>query len=331
MTRSKLQKILNKLDGKHEATAKVIADFDVSVKALRDKLEHDITVATLDEVNAKIKKLRQLINFEPLFASVEGLRAEFKQNALATLKELESKTSEWADKITPLTLDTETLKKGLAELKLSNLETSKKTAETIKSITDKIPVFAIAKEVKESIEDLKEDKEKIIEESKDYTDKTRMELLNLLAQRGGGNANRNIAIGGNNSVLQKYTDINLKPGSNVTITYANNETTKQVDITLSSSGGGGSVGGTVRQIQTLSVSSTVGTLSGTDQVYLCSQGIQIVLPTPVSDTNLYTIKNVSNSSILIVGTIDDDASGIIMPVKYTSVDIISNNTDWNIT
>ena len=54
MTRTKLQNILNKLDGKNEATAKVIADFDASVKALRDKLDTDITAATLDEVNKKI-------------------------------------------------------------------------------------------------------------------------------------------------------------------------------------------------------------------------------------------------------------------------------------
>lgn len=60
--------------------------------------------------------------------------------------------------------------------------------------------------------------------------------------RGGGNMNRNIAINGNSSVLSRYTDINLKAGSNVTITAVNNNTTKYVDITITSSGGGGGSG-----------------------------------------------------------------------------------------
>ncbi len=156
-------------------------------------------------------------------------------------------------------------------------------------------------------------------------------MLTRINDRGGGNMNRNISIGGNSSALTRYTDINLKAGSNVTITYANNNTTKNVDITISATGGGGSVGGTVRQIQTISTSQTIPTTAGTDQVYLADQGIKITLPTAVGDTNLYTIKNVSNSSILIVGTIDDDTNGVIMPVKYTSIDLISNNTDWDIT
>ncbi len=142
--------------------------------------------------------------------------------------------------------------------------------------------------------------------------------------------NRQIYINGAD-FLKKYTDYNIKAGSNVTITYVDNNATKKVDVTFSATGGGGSVGGTVRQIQTVGVSSTIGSLAGTDQVYLLNQGVQIVLPTPVGDTNLYTIKNVSNSSILVVGTIDDDATGVIMPVKYTSIDLISNNVSWDIT
>lgn len=55
---------------------------------------------------------------------------------------------------------------------------------------------------------------------------------------GGGNANRNIAINGNSSVLSRYTDINLIAGSNVTITYAFNDTTKYTDITIATAGGG---------------------------------------------------------------------------------------------
>lgn len=72
-------------------------------------------------------------------------------------------------------------------------------------------------------------------------------------QHGSGNANRNIAINGNSSTLSKYTDINFIQGSNLSIVYANNNTTKQTDITISATGGSSSVsgvpGGSNTQIQ----------------------------------------------------------------------------------
>lgn len=53
----------------------------------------------------------------------------------------------------------------------------------------------------------------------------------------GGNMNRNILVNGVN-ILARYTDINFK-GSGVTYTAVNNNTTKQVDLTLTSTGTGG--------------------------------------------------------------------------------------------
>lgn len=55
---------------------------------------------------------------------------------------------------------------------------------------------------------------------------------------GGGNANRNIQVDGDN-VLTPYTDINLIAGSNTTISVSANHTTKYMDITIASRGGGG--------------------------------------------------------------------------------------------
>lgn len=151
-------------------------------------------------------------------------------------------------------------------------------------------------------------------------------------ERGSGNMNRNVAVGGNTSVLSKWTDMNLKAGANVTITYQSNDTTGYTDITFASTGGGGgSVTGIIRSIQTISASQTADSVPGTDYVYLCSAGVKLTLPTAVGNSNLYTVKNISNSSVLVSGTIDNDASGVIMPVKYTSIDIVSNSVDWDIT
>lgn len=151
---------------------------------------------------------------------------------------------------------------------------------------------------------------------------------------GGGNANRNIAIGGNQSVLSRYTDMNLKAGSNVTIIYSNNDTTKFTDVTIASSGGGGSVVGTTRSISTISTSQTAGAVSGTDYVYICTAGVNLTLPTAVANTNLYTVKNTSSSSVLVgttsAQTIDAQTTAILA-TQYTAIDLISDGSNWDIT
>lgn len=73
---------------------------------------------------------------------------------------------------------------------------------------------------------------------KDVLDELRPEVLNVY-KRGGGQANRNIQVDGVN-VLTPWTDINLKSGSNASITATPNNTTHYTDITISTPGGGGS-------------------------------------------------------------------------------------------
>lgn len=149
---------------------------------------------------------------------------------------------------------------------------------------------------------------------------------------GGGNMNRNIVIGGNSSVLSRYTDINLKAGPNVTLSYQNNDTTKRVDITIAATGGGG--GGTVRSVNSISTSQTAGAASGTDYVYICTAGVQLTLPDATANTNLYTVKNTSSSSVLVSTTSAqtiDTQSNVILPLQYTSIDLISDSSNWDIT
>lgn len=344
--RNKIQRMLNRLDGKNEATLKVIADFDASVAALRDKLDKDITAATLDEVNKKINQLRKNIDLSPLLKATKELQSEFKQNALQTLQDIEQQSNELRTLITEqaqsLSMETLEVSQKVDAVKSGFLNFSKETTEGLArlnkglaTVSDKISTFADKKAIDKDIKDLRETLEKTPEELKDYTDKTRIELMNLLAQKGGGNMNRNIAIGGNVSVLSKYTDINIKAGANMTISYTTNPVTKYTDITFASSGGGSSVGGTVRSINNISTSQVAGDTAGTDYVYICSAGINLTLPTAVANTNQYTIKNISNSSVLVTtdgsDTIDTDTN-IIMPLKFTSVDLISDQTsNWNIT
>jgi hypothetical protein len=161
-----------------------------------------------------------------------------------------------------------------------------------------------------------------------------MEEIKRLKSRqnnGNGNMNRNIAVGGNTSVLSKWTDINLKPGAGTLITYAANDTTGYTDITITATGSGS---GITRQINNVSTPTVMDATPSIDQVYLVSGNTTMTLPTAVGNTNLYTVKNVGVGTVIINTTggetIDND-SNVTMPVRYTSVDLISNGTNWQIT
>lgn len=151
----------------------------------------------------------------------------------------------------------------------------------------------------------------------------------------GGNMNRNIAIGGNTSVLSRYTDINLKAGPNTTLTYAYNDLTKYTDITLAATGGGGSVGGIIRSVNTIATNTNAGAVAGTDYIYLASGTLTLTLPTSVGNSNLYTAKNIGAGVVTIAttgGETIDGSSNLILPIQFTSVDLISNNSgNWDIT
>lgn len=349
MTRTKLQKILNKLDNTNEGTLGAIRDFESGVKSLREKLQKEIQANTLDEVNLKINRFRKELDLSPLLDSLSNLEEAFKESILGVLNDIETKSVEFktlSDKGTEnlntksseLNKEIDNLKSNLDKIVSSNIESLSFINQKINSLKTessdyikKNEVLSIQKDIQKKINELSSGKEEDVKVIKDSIDNLRVDFMSRLANRGGGNANRNIAIGGNTSVLSKFTDINLKAGNNVTITYTNNNTTKYTDITISATGGGGSVGGTIRSINNVSTSQVMGDTAGTDYVYIASEGIKLDLPTATGNTNLYTIKNVSNSSVLVTGTIDNDANGAIMPIKYTSIDLISNDTDWNIT
>src|SRR3990167_9065401 len=95
--RDKLQKILNKLDGTNEKTAQSIREFKDGVKSLHDKLQQEIQVATLEEVNLKLNKFRKSVDLTPLFASLEDLAKNFEESVSSLLGEIEHKSAELQD------------------------------------------------------------------------------------------------------------------------------------------------------------------------------------------------------------------------------------------
>lgn len=277
---------------------------------LDDTTESEATTARIDDANKQIEEIKTILN---------ALDKAIGQTGVAAKKGADSVKTELVAAL-----------QGMAKNHLSLVEVERLNRDglgvairgelgSLKQGTDKT-----VKEVNKAITDLKKQLKKEI-----------ADVLSKLATsigKGGGNMNRNISIGGNASTLSRYTDINLKAGTNVTITYANNNTTKNTDITIAATGGGGT--GITRSVNAISTSQTAGATAGTDYVYVASAGVAVTLPTAVGNTNLYTVKNTAASSVLILpnGAETIDAQGtIILATQYTAIDLISDGSNWGIT
>ncbi len=349
--KNRLQRILAALSP--DGTEVDFSAFDKAIEDLKSGLKEKVQAKTLEDVNNKLDMLRKSMNLAPLQEALKGVEtgvdARIKEIQDTLESELDSfretsrsGTEQSQQSLLTFAQDIQSLRDELTSLD------SLKSADIgdIKSRLYQLPELAQSvenrfREIKTTISNLPKDETKADKEALDKLveelEKMRLELLNRINNipRGGG-ANRNIAIGGNTSVLSKYTDINIKAGSNVTLTYQNNETTKYLDLTIAATGGGGgSVTGITRAINNTSVSLIADATPGIDEVYVCAAGVKITLPTASLNGNLYTIKNVSTSSVLVArdgtDTIDNDTS-LILATQFTAVDLISDGfSNWNIT
>lgn len=350
MKKKNLKKLLARLNLPDKASEGFKA-FDKGIASLKSTLQESIQVATLDEVNSELSKFKRKIDLEPLVGAVEKMKSEFDFKVEQILSLLEEKTQELdltvRDSVSRTAKDganrTFILQADIAELRNTLSEIAEGKNKELNELRKQIALASDHSALEDSItgnaEDIKgelvslgADLVEIVDGVDKKVDKVKSELQSRINNiPRGGNANRNIAIGGNTSVLSKYTDINLKPGAGTTLTYTNNNTTKYVDITITATGSGS---GITREINTTTVSSTVGAVASIDYVTLVNAGAKITMPPAAGNTNLYTIKNIGTSSVLIVAdgaeTFDGDAN-IIMPVRYTSVDLSSDGSNWNIT
>jgi len=337
MNQIKLKKLLEVFDPS-QGTKVDFTELDIQVSKLKEALKEKIQVQTIDDVYSQLEKFKKKLDFKGMFEAIsklettlnlkiQGVTGLLNEEIRSFKKLLGAAEKVSQDQIASVASNIKNLESELAALD------NQKTVD-IAGLRDKIEKlldFTLSANDTFLEIEKKLDKKDNIKEFTEALEKVRQEFNNRLSNfHGGGNANRNIAIGGNTSVLSRYTDINIKAGSNVTLSYSNNNTSKYLDLTIAATGGAG----TTRSIETITVSSIIGTLADTDQVILANGGIQITLPTAVSDTNLYTIKNVGTSSVLIGttgGQTIDGQSNIIMPVQYTSVDLVSDDSNFNIT
>ncbi len=174
--------------------------------------------------------------------------------------------------------------------------------------------------------------------------------FNFSGSSNGTNINTYLQINGTNNYLIGETGSKSSSGSIIIPLIAGNTVAIVPDTTEVFYGASGttivnmfsgvklnlsaSSSGITRSVNSISTATTAGSASSTDYVYLVSGTTTLTLPTAVGNTNLYTIKNVGTNTISIATTssqtIDGSSSPITLSVANTSIDLISNGSNWNI-
>jgi hypothetical protein len=122
--------------------------------------------------------------------------------------------------------------------------------------------------------------------------------------------------------------ITLTSGSNITLTPSGNT------ITIASTASGG--GGISRSISTITTSTSAGASASYDYVFIgaTSGNINLTLPTAVSNTNRYSVKQSNAVGTLTLLTTSsqtiDGLTAFALNKQYQAVDLISDNANWHI-
>lgn len=339
--KEKLKKILNSLSNKDAGLSTAFKSVEAEMKRVADKLREDAEVKTVEMSKKKIAELKN--EMRSLFEHIENLKENLKKSESdlssslnQKLDNLKSKMAEYRvaslDRLGILSAEMDGLKEDIREISQRKVEIPNYEIQ-IGELENKLGelVLALKEETEGKIEDILTESKKKISELEEEIKKLRRDTMTTLASRGGGNMNRNILVGNNPSTLGRYTDLNIRAGTNITLSYTNNDNLKTTDLTIAATGGGS---GITRNVATTIVSSVIGAVASTDYVVVAGAGIKLTLPTAVGNTNLYTIKNKVASSVLVVAdgveTIDD-ATTALMETKYTAIDLISDNAAWHIT
>jgi len=141
----------------------------------------------------------------------------------------------------------------------------------------------------------------------------------------------------------------LLKGDGTAVSAAVANTDYQVPIILTTTGSSGAAtfdgttlnipqytggsGGITRTIVSTASPLTAGSAAFTDYVYLVSGTTTITLPTAVGNTNRYTIKRVGTDPVTIATTSSQTIDGsltALINVQYQSLDLVSDNANWNV-
>lgn len=211
----KTVELLAKFDKLYNSVKATIADRDeeyaTAFELLMKETDRQIKsylVSVKKDAQKEISRLNDVLDgmANTLTKSESSLKGQIGE-AKKELKDFSSKTSDILDKAR------EDFKSDIRSM------TSESSAASKRSVQD----------IKSRLEELSKDIEK-----------SRQEFNLRIAGLGGGSMNRQILVGGVNP-LTRYTDYNIIAGAGITITTANDDANRRVNLTITSNGGGGGI------------------------------------------------------------------------------------------
>lgn len=315
--KDKAKKLLEKINSLETKKSLTLQD---EVGSLISRLKDTSGVKTLksvEKIASEVERFKIDFNLKPLMDAIKELEKEMQQGEQDLRDELNTKLL--AIPQTPDLTEEVAILQSQFEAKLEGLGVEGIKAD-LENFRTQLQAY-----ITSDIEEDKVEQEKLDEALR----KLRTEINTRLANLGGGQAAPQLMVG--NVESKKWKDFNIKAGTNVTLTLADNNTTHRSELTIAATGGGG---GTTRSINSISADTTAGATAGTDYVYLCTGTITLTLPDATTNTNLYTVKNVGTGVITIATTSSqtiDGSTTITLPVQYTSVDLISDTANWGVT
>jgi hypothetical protein len=164
------------------------------------------------------------------------------------------------------------LKDQIKEAKVELKEFSSRVLDSHKSYRDDTvsTISELVKKSKTTFEKLEEKTDKFNKDLETFKSELNQRINN--AMQGGGSMNRQIFVGGTNP-LTRYTDYNIIAGTGITITTANDDTNRRVNLTITSSGGAGNF--EAPSSGAVDDSNTVFTFAN-DSIYLIINGAQYI-------------------------------------------------------
>lgn len=226
--------------------------FAEAVAKLKNELQQKIEATSLNEVNGKLSDFQKKIDFKPLVDLFEAFKKELLQKNTQFSESLIASLEERVSALNQVT------QKNNLKTNFDNEASRQKTKQEIENLTAEIAVLSarkidlpdFGKQIKDTetklmaiidtaktLDTLEDEKENEALQVQFVNFERQIKELKLALQhRGGGSMNRKISINGT-AVSTRYTDINFK-GSGVTYLAVDNNTTKEVDLTLTSTGGG---------------------------------------------------------------------------------------------
>ncbi len=339
--KDQLKQVLKKFVGTDDTMLQGYKAFDDGIVKLKEQLQESVKASTLSEVNSKMEDFQSKIDFKPLLEALNTLQSEF-DNKIGTLgdelstKIAEAKQLDASDDQQYRSKNEESL--GSINDEISNLRgqlkdtTNEYSKKLDKMRQDLLNADAISdNQIKEQINNVdkkievvkqdvilnKTESESSILNLTNELPKLRSELLTIFSQKGGGSMDRQIKVGGTD-ILTRYTDINLKAGTGVTLSAVNNDTNKNVDITITSGG---------VSSETLAGVSLVST-DATKSLYTMTSTIPVEFKTSGGSTLLYLDETNGVVGVLTnaIGSIGDKfrVAGTI----YGTNNVAAGNAFW---